>query len=137
MFSDGDRDPYRIELGANWIHGCINNPVFQIAKENKLLDKISCLSEGRNVMRTKCLTLREHDSESESRVEVDRGLVKYVGSVYYGLNEQADSFFTQGLPPGYTSKSNFQVNICRTLHIAYLLYSRNVVYMQFNCFRNF
>ena len=57
-------------MGANWIHGCVGNPVFKIAKDHQLLEKIVCKSKP--LTRKKLVTLTENGAV------VDTETVRYV-----------------------------------------------------------
>ena len=57
-------------MGANWIHGCVGNPVFKIAKDHQLLEKI--------VSKSKPLTRKELVTLTENGDVVETETVRYV-----------------------------------------------------------
>ena len=40
----------RIELGANWIHGVLGNPIFELAMQHNLIDILQTLPQNRKVI---------------------------------------------------------------------------------------
>lgn len=40
----------RIELGANWIHGVLGNPIFELAMQNQLIDILQTTPQNRKVI---------------------------------------------------------------------------------------
>ena len=75
-------------MGANWIHGVENNPIYQIADENHLLQ----LRHKDKSLRSKDVFVGENGS-----VVGDR-LVKEVDLIYGILITRCESFFTEHLP---------------------------------------
>ena len=75
-------------MGANWIHGVENNPIYQIADENHLLQ----LRHKDKSLRSKDVFINEDGS-----IVGDR-LVKEVDLIYGLLLTQCENFFTNNIP---------------------------------------
>ncbi|XP_076465611.1 spermine oxidase-like isoform X2 [Babylonia areolata] len=83
-----DEEGNKAEMGANWIHGVENNPIYQIADENRLLQ----LRHKDKSLRSKNVFVEENGNVINDR------LVKEVDLLYGLLLTQCESFFTDGLP---------------------------------------
>ena len=91
-----DDDGHKAELGANWIHGIEENPIFQIADQNHLLQ-----------LRHADYTLKRHDLYvMENGNRVSEKIVKEVDFSYGMLIQQCEDFFVSGIP---TSDENDSV----------------------------
>ncbi|KAL8572691.1 hypothetical protein ACOMHN_049820 [Nucella lapillus] len=105
-----DEEGNKAEMGANWIHGVENNPIYQIADENNLLQ-----------LRHKDKSLRSKDVFiSENGKVVSDRLVKEVDLIYGLLITQCESFYTENVPtPGEDDsvgnflQRNFDEKVCR------------------------
>ncbi|KAL8558515.1 hypothetical protein ACOMHN_038839 [Nucella lapillus] len=82
-----DEDGSKAEMGANWIHGVENNPIYQIADENHLLQ----LRHKDKSLRSKTMFVGENGSVVNDR------LVKEIDLLYGLLLTQCENFFTDGL----------------------------------------
>ena len=83
-----DEDGNKAEMGANWIHGVENNPIFQIAEENQLLQ----LRHQDKTLCKKDLFVREDGELVGERV------VKEVDLEYGLLLAQCEDFYTSHRP---------------------------------------
>ncbi len=45
-------DNTKFEIGANWIHGILGNPIYEIALDNGLVDIVGCTKPHRVVAAT-------------------------------------------------------------------------------------
>ncbi|KAK7109291.1 spermine oxidase-like isoform X2 [Littorina saxatilis] len=82
-----DEEGNKAEMGANWIHGVENNPIYEIANENHLLQ-----------MRHKDKSLRSKDVFiGESGDVVGDRLVKEVDLIYGLLLTQCENFFANNM----------------------------------------
>ncbi|XP_076461064.1 spermine oxidase-like [Babylonia areolata] len=105
-----DEEGNKAEMGANWIHGVENNPIYQIAEENNLLQ-----------LRHKDKSLRSKDVfVSESGTVVADRLVKEVDLIYGLLINECESFYTENMPTpededsvGNFLQRNFDEKVCR------------------------
>ncbi|KAG1680079.1 Spermine oxidase [Nymphon striatum] len=70
-----------VELGANWLHGVLGNPLFDFACQNRLLD-INIEKRPANVVAV---------TESGHRVQID--LVEKVYDVYFTAFKNCEEFF--------------------------------------------
>src|ERR1700743_2923530 len=53
---------HRIELGANWIHGIMGNPIYDLALRHKLIDQLSS-SSGKHLVEARSLSGTKVDIE--------------------------------------------------------------------------
>lgn len=94
-----DKEGNMAEMGANWIHGVENNPIFQIADENHLLQ----LRHEDKTLRKKDLFMRE-----EGEIVGER-LVKEVDLEYGRILAMCEDFhsFNQPIPEDTDSVGQF------------------------------
>ncbi|KAL4231475.1 hypothetical protein ACF0H5_009052 [Mactra antiquata] len=86
---------FRIELGANWIHGIERNPIYTIADENGLLQ-----------LRYKDKGLRHRNVfVTESGEEVSAKIVKECDFTYGLLIQQCEDFYQMDIPLPYDTDS--------------------------------
>lgn len=85
---------YVLELGAGWIHGITGNPVFQIAKQNKLLVQ----PKGHKLKTDPRLVTCEKQYRSTDGQEVPRAIYEPVHRAYRRALCEADEIYAKGLP---------------------------------------
>ncbi|XP_074641836.1 spermine oxidase-like isoform X2 [Tubulanus polymorphus] len=84
----------KVELGANWIHGVENNPIYRIADEHDLLQ----LRQRCN-LRNRILPLTE-DGEI-----INQTIVKEIDWEYGKLMQKCEDFFNNGEPAPHENES--------------------------------
>ncbi|KAK3094971.1 hypothetical protein FSP39_008532 [Pinctada imbricata] len=85
---DGNPDEKKVELGATWIHGQKKNPVFELAKTNKLIDEQELKKQRKRM--TVYVT-----EEGET---IGEDLVDKVWDKLEQFSEEADEFFESETP---------------------------------------
>ena len=73
---------HRIELGANWIHGIMGNPIYELALKHKLIDQLST-SGGKHLVEARNL----------NGSKVDIKVVEEVYRTYFYFIKRCENYF--------------------------------------------
>lgn len=75
-------ESHRIELGANWIHGIMGNPIYELAIKHKLIDPLS-ISGGKHLVEARTLDGNK----------IDIKLVEEVYRTYFYFIKKCEHYF--------------------------------------------
>jgi hypothetical protein len=76
-------DNHRIELGANWIHGIMGNPIYELALKHKLIDQLSNTNTGKHIV----------EARTPNGDKVDIKVVEEIYKTYFYFIKKCENYF--------------------------------------------
>lgn len=98
--------PQRVELGANWIHGVLGNPMFELAIANGLIDIINVPKPHKVIAAT------------EQGKQVPFGILQEIYEAYVCFLRRCEEYFyCQYLPPDDVNSVGEHINLEATIYL--------------------
>lgn len=102
-----------VELGANWIHGMIGNPVYEIARKNKLVDPLgSEANPSVEAVQGKRYFVCGINQEGQ---KIPLSLIEECYNTYFWFTKQAESYFSAAEKEGKDPPVSFNNSVGKHL----------------------